>query len=252
MSIVQIDNNRFSAIKVSIDNRFFMIINVYMPTDTAENFPLFAECLGEMYALIENRGIESVFVLGDFNAHPDEPFCNELLNLCSEHELMCVDIDNLGIRSSTFTFISEAHGCRRWLDHCVVTRSAGQTVESAEVVYDSYWSDHLPLLIKCNINAIRVKTTLKKTAYNEVIWGERKSGEISNYLKYCHNKLKNIDLPPEFSYCVDNVCCDPFHKNLIKDLYTKIVSTLCEGAIHSRDTVPRRNKVKSVMGWNNM
>lgn len=151
VTIVQRENNRFSAISVLVNNRSFMVINVYMPTDKGENLPLFTECLGEMYAMTENSDIESVFVLGDFNAHPGESFCNELLQFCSEHELMFADMGSRGFQSGTFTYTSDAHGCRRWLEHCIVTRSAGLIIESARVSYYSYWSDHFPLIVKCNV-----------------------------------------------------------------------------------------------------
>ncbi|CAG9122649.1 unnamed protein product [Plutella xylostella] len=53
----------------------------------------------------------------------------------------------LGLSSNTYTFISKAHGTRRWLDHCLTTTAAWSTVVSARVLYDVGWSDHLPLAI---------------------------------------------------------------------------------------------------------
>jgi hypothetical protein len=171
-----------------------------------------------MYAMIDNSDIETVFVLGDFNAHPGESFCSELLTFCSERELICEDINNLGIQSGTYTLICEAHGCKRWLDHCIATQSAVRTIVNVKVIYDSYWSDHFPMLINCNIQAIRVKTTTNMPVYNSVVWGERKPYEINEYTEYCNNILKSVDLLPEFSLCADNYCIEPLHKNMINDL----------------------------------
>lgn len=70
MIIVQSENNRLSAIIVLVNNRSFMVINVYISTNKDENLTLFTEYHGEMYVMITNSDIESVFVLGDFNAPP--------------------------------------------------------------------------------------------------------------------------------------------------------------------------------------
>ncbi|XP_049886854.1 uncharacterized protein LOC126381425 [Pectinophora gossypiella] len=43
---------------------------VYMPTESNDNLVEFTECLGEMTAIIDSHCVESVFMLGDFNAYP--------------------------------------------------------------------------------------------------------------------------------------------------------------------------------------
>lgn len=63
-----------------------------------------------------------MIVLGDFNSHPNELFYTELMCFCDEQEWICADVGKLGIDSQTFTFISDAHGSKRWLDHCIVTK----------------------------------------------------------------------------------------------------------------------------------
>lgn len=137
---------RLAAIKIVRDDRSILVISVYMPTASVDNLIEFTECLSEIHALIESSAIESVFVLGDFNAHPGELFSNLLLDFC--YEQSCVDMDLLPI--STYTFVSDAHGSRRWLDHCVTTGAAGHSVCNVSVLYGVYWSDHFPLLVKCD------------------------------------------------------------------------------------------------------
>lgn len=67
-------------------------------------------------------------MLGDFNAQSGESFCDDLLEFRSEHELLCEDLNSLGILSGLFTFINEVYGCSRWLDQCIATHSAGQAI----------------------------------------------------------------------------------------------------------------------------
>ncbi|CAH2093497.1 unnamed protein product [Euphydryas editha] len=133
VTVIDCVSPRLSAIKVSLENKFIIVFSVYMPTDSSENLLEFTECLSEISAIVEASNIETVYVLGDFNAHPDELFCNELLNFCSEQEWLCADIEKLGLGSNSYTFVSDAHGCER-LDHCVVTQSAWLTVTDIKAI----------------------------------------------------------------------------------------------------------------------
>ncbi|VVC95781.1 unnamed protein product [Leptidea sinapis] len=137
-----------------------------------------------MAALIEERSVEAVYVLGDFNAHSGTRFGGELPSFCSDHSLLCVDIELLP--TNTHTYISEAHGSRRWLDHCVATSAARDTVKTVHVEYGVYWSDHLPLVITCEMSAIISKVNL--TAFDSlqgIKWGHRPDAQIDVYNKYC-------------------------------------------------------------------
>ncbi|XP_073947099.1 uncharacterized protein [Choristoneura fumiferana] len=169
VSVIQCKSVRLVAIKLILNDRPVIVMSVYMPSDSAVNLSEFTECLGEIYSIVESNDVESVFVLGDFNAHPGESFYLELLNFCNEQTLTCVDMDLLP--SDTYTYVSDAHGCRRWLDHCVVTSAARVTVVSAAVLYNVYWSDHYPLLLKCNFNLVKAKVMRSnKFSCNKVMW----------------------------------------------------------------------------------
>lgn len=78
VSIIKCHSERLVAIQVSVCSRSFLVFSVYMPTNGLDNLPEFTHCLGEMNAIIDNNNIDSVFMLGDFNAHPSELFYSEL------------------------------------------------------------------------------------------------------------------------------------------------------------------------------
>ncbi|CAH2211487.1 jg18287 [Pararge aegeria aegeria] len=151
VSVVNCSNDRIMAIRVDIDLRSFLVFNVYMPTDEIDNLPDFSNCLAKVSAIVEEYNVSSVYMLGDFNAHPSARFGIELRHFCDEQEWVWADITKLGNSTDTFTFISESHGSRRWLDHCLTTESAWKSVLSADVMYDVSWSDHFPLRIVCDI-----------------------------------------------------------------------------------------------------
>lgn len=193
VSVIKCSNNRVVAVKVQLYDRSFILCSVYMPTDSIQNLPDFTDCLGILRAIIESGDSEAIYVLGDFNAHPGELFDVELANFCTENEWFCVDKDKLGKYPDTFTFISQTHGSLRWLDHCIVTKSALQTISEVRVDYNVFVSDHFPLEVTCNLLVIPPKLEVEFIRCNKVIWGERDSCQISIYSNLCHNRLRNID-----------------------------------------------------------
>ncbi|XP_045502143.1 uncharacterized protein LOC123699266 [Colias croceus] len=134
VTVVKCNSVRLAAIKIELSDRSILIFSVYMPTESNENLVEFTECLSEMTAIIDSHNVQSVFMLGDYNAHPGESFATELLTFCAEQSWSCVDLELMPVDSHTF--VSDAHGCRRWLDHCLVTSAARQSVSAAYNMYD--------------------------------------------------------------------------------------------------------------------
>lgn len=248
--VVPCDNPRVCAIKIRMSDRPLLVFSVYMPTDSVNNLPDFMDCLGTVSAIIDSCNIEATFIIGDFNAHPNELFYNELLGYCHENDLTCVDTEKLGVMSGAFTFLSEAHGSTRWLDHCVVTKSALCSVVNVNIKYDVLCSDHFPLFIECNVESIRPKHKCKKIVNNKIIWGERSADEINCFTKECNKRLRLVDFPLEMAFCADKICTDSKHSRVIDKLYCNIVTALIESAVASREERCARQSSNNVIGWN--
>lgn len=250
VSIIECDDVRFTAIKIEVNDRSIIVICVYMPTNAAENLPFFTECLGRISAIIEeHRETESVYVLGDFNAHPEELFWKELVQFCDEQHWCCIDMERLGCVSGTHTFTSDAHGCNRWLDHSIVTTSARETVRNVWVMYDVFWSDHLPMFIECDIGVVQVKCNNTKVPYNDIVWGERENAQIDLYHSICHEKLKQVDFPSELMHCGDKMCCDPSHYIFLDEMYKNVINLMQSASRQSSKQKCCRKK-GYIAGWN--
>ncbi|KAJ0170988.1 hypothetical protein K1T71_013760 [Dendrolimus kikuchii] len=246
VSVIPCSCPRIAGIRISTNDKPIIVLSVYMPVDCADNLPEFTDCLGEISAIIDENDVENVFILGDFNAHPGERFYNELLRYSEEQDLVCADVNKLCL-TDTFSFISDAHGSRRWLDHCIVTKAAWLCVENTYVKYDVYWSDHFPLIVQCNLNGIKQKTMLN-TAYisNKIIWKDRTVAQIEEYKSFCDSHLKDI---VNLIECTKLRCSDENHKNIINNLYKQIVNILGQAAsVTYVGKVYSRKKV--VYGWN--
>ncbi|XP_061718862.1 uncharacterized protein LOC133526321 [Cydia pomonella] len=251
VSVVQCSNMRLCAVKIMTnDNRHLIVVSVYMPTDCSENLAEFTDCLGAVSAIIEEHGIESVFLMGDFNAHPNERFYNEMINYCNEQKWCCVDVNNLGINSDTYTFISDAHLCRRWLDHFVLTQAAVPSVRKVYVKHCVTWSDHLPIVLECDLDIIVPKITSEINKGNKnVIWGERTMEQIDLYNKECHKRLRLIEFPSDLRQCGDKCCREPSHRHVLNALYNDIVFSLRTAATVGREEKQCKAKQR-IVGWN--
>ncbi|XP_026744251.1 uncharacterized protein LOC113505646 [Trichoplusia ni] len=248
VTVIQCKSVRLSAIKVSTaTSRSFIVFSVYMPVDVTENLAEFTSCLGEISAIIESCDLESIYIMGDFNAHPSEAFGKELINFCSEQKWICVDLERLGITSDTYTYISDSHGSRRWLDHCLVTENAWSTVTNINVKYDVYWSDHFPLILSCNINMISPKIVHSVRVPNKIVWGTRDTKQIEQYNKICNSLFRDLDYPTEFTGCDGKLCNNVDHKVIISNMYNNIVKILREWAV--RSYILHKKKPR-VIGWN--
>lgn len=249
VNLVPCKSDRLIAIKITLANKEILIFSIYMPTDANENLIEFTNCLGEIVSIIDNCGIETVFMLGDFNAHPNQLFAVEMNNFCDNQSWICADMKVLGEGSDTYTFVSDAHGCRRWLDHCLVTEAAWSSIVNVRVIQDVYWSDHLPVAVECNLDLIKPKKIVTSKSFNKVIWGDRNKKQIDMYEQICNSKLRLIDFPSELRSCADNDCNDASHKRVIDELYRDIVKSMTVAATLSRDCREAR-KGGYVPGWN--
>lgn len=251
-SVIQCDNPRISAIKLTSSDKEILVFSVYMPNNSVDNLPEFVQCVSTINALIVNESaVETVFVLGDFNAHPGELFSNELLSFCEEHNWICADLDKLGIVSGTFTYLSDAHGCKRWLDHCLTTKAGFQSVLDVYVKYGVFCSDHYPLIIECNISVVKSKLCdyNLKPGSKQIVRGERTHIEVDKYTNKCNELLKLIDFPADLvAYC-DHSCNNSDHVVILDDLYHKITNALSEASLQSKE-VTCSSRSSRVIGWN--
>ncbi|XP_052751474.1 uncharacterized protein LOC128200826 [Galleria mellonella] len=248
VSVIKCESSRIIAINAETSDKQMIIMSVYMPTDDSENLTEFTHCLGEICAIVENNDSQTVFILGDYNAHPHGQFGKELLHFCTEQQLICADIEKLGLNSDSYTFISDAHGTKSWLDHILVTQASWKSITEINILYDIYWSDHFPIQIKCNINILQSKIAINGRHCNKILWGIRDYEQIQLYNNYCNKKLSKIEFPSELANCCDRECSDPIHKTIINQLYSNIVNTLAEAAARSHDRPVGRRRC--VTGWN--
>ena len=119
---------RLMAIEISNGNKNVLVLNVYIPFDSSDNFDESIFYLSKINDIIEERSSSYDLALGDYNAnirtddygHVTKRFRTELLNVCIEEVLHIIDKIHL-VGNDNFTFISDLHNTLSWLDHSIGT-----------------------------------------------------------------------------------------------------------------------------------
>ncbi|XP_045455984.1 uncharacterized protein LOC123665768 [Melitaea cinxia] len=248
VSVINCSSVRLTAIRGTIGGKSIIVFSVYMPTDAPDNSVEFVNCLGEIDAIVENNDVEAVYMLGDYNAHPGQPFWLELREYCSDKKWVCADTEKLGIMSNTITFISDIDGSMRWLDHCIVTQTAWKTISNVRVDSDVHWSDHFPLIIEIILDKVVSKINTENYKCNKILWQSRSEAQTGRYHDICHEQLRHIDFPVSLTSCAGGMCHDVTHRRTLDDLYSRVVNIL-SGAAELTYKDQNFNK-KRVTGWN--
>lgn len=253
VTVISCDNPRVCAIRVDTPASPFIVVCVYMPINKPANLPVFTDCMGTVSAISNEYSNEPIYILGDFNAHPNELFFKELESMCDELKWVCIDKKMLALTSDTFTYIDPASGSKRWLDHCVMSLSAEVSVCNVYVMYDMMWSDHFPVICECNLGCLTSVKITPVEHVNKVGWGERTLDQIALYRVECHKRLRLIDFPGEFVKCADLYCSNPNHIYSIDKMYSDIVLALSQAAAEGRGderAQSKRCRPEHIAGWN--
>ena len=143
--LIYVDEKRLLGLKITSSNATILLLNVYLPFQTDDNADEYLEILGKIQAISDSFESTNIFIIGDFNVdikNPSlfTPFLNTFINDCH-----LIASDTLLLSSDAFTYVSDAHGSRSWLDHVLTTHSSHSSISDIEVKYDCVSSDHLPL-----------------------------------------------------------------------------------------------------------
>ena len=103
----EFDDNRIIGIKYKRQDVDILLLSVYLPYKSADNFDEFLHCLNKIIQIMHNHTSPYVYVLGDFNADSTLILIGSL-QICDVNLLIISDRAHLPM--DTFTFISNAHG----------------------------------------------------------------------------------------------------------------------------------------------
>ena len=259
VEILYYDDVRLIGLQIVTGNETMLILCVYMPVCTAENLDDFVMYLGKIRAIVMASETANVIVIGDFNAPIDSRFGRQLSDFCDEYCYIRSDLEFLGHNADIYTFVSEAHDSVSWLDHCICTTGAHNSILSVTIGDKSPITDHLPLIVVMSYNS--VMSTVQSSNCNNrnncananlctrrVKWENQSKECINNYTAMTMKMISEIDRHKEAELCSDVKCVDTAHSNAIDKLYMDVVSALesSAGIALSADKIYRGN---ATPGW---
>ena len=147
-SLVNYSDPRVLGMRLSAGGTDTLIINVYLPYYSAENFEEYLLYIGKITNFIAESETNNIFIIGDFNADLHSPFHREWLAYADENNFHFSDIKRL--QCSTFSHINHGSLSKSWIDHCLASETADQSVTDIFVLYDDFLSDPLPLMVEVN------------------------------------------------------------------------------------------------------
>ena len=160
-------------------------------------------------------------------------------------------IDKCLLPSSSFTFISQAHGTTSWLDHCITTADGRSIISDAYITDNVVCSDLFPLTVNvlCNIDS-KFDCGYKRKQVNLPKWRTASDLDKSAYTICTNENLSNICIPINALLCKQSNCTTH-----CKDM--DLFYNSSDSALKTSDTncIPMLNTVKnysfcSIAAWN--
>ena len=145
---------RLCGIMIQINNCEIMCLNVYMPCDDwseDDKCAEYMEVLSEIQQLIHTHNPAHVIYGGDMNTDltRNTPRAYALRNFISDFNLtVCIDARDAQV---PYTYVSPNCLTSR-IDNFLTTANLGQKVLECAIIDKLFFSDHVPLKVKLDIN----------------------------------------------------------------------------------------------------
>ena len=237
--------------KVSINNKQFFIINLYMPYQCAENEAEYLEKLGELSSILEGIDVTSYILVGDWNANLGQTgqalFAKYLTEFCDEHSL--INSSKVLLPSDSFTYVSSSWGTVSWLDHAVCSADMHSIISSIGVAYGIAQDDHMPVCLDLNISSLPSLSERNVAESGSINWDRVDYQELELYRDATDYYLSELKIPSAVK-CIDVNCKVSTHVHDAYALYEGVVNCL-RIAGQEIGLVGRANGTKFAKpGWN--
>ena len=250
-NIIKYEDTRILGLEIECNNAILLFLCVYLPYECDMFYDDYIFYLNKIKIIIESANTPYVYVLGDFNAdiQSDSVFGSELVEFCNLNKLDF--IDRIILPSSSFTFISQAHGTTSWLDHCITTAAGRSLISNAFITDNVICSDHFPLSIniECSID-LTYDYNFQMKHVNLPQWRTANDLDKNAYTICTNEKLSNIKIPINALLCKESNCTihckdiDIFYNNIVAALKTS--GTECIPMSHT----DKNSSFRTVAGWN--
>ena len=248
-------NERIIGLVLNINNVEYLLLNVYLPVDknSIESYHDFKTCLGEIEALIREKGINNIIISGDFNSNPNKKtLWNELKSFCNEFNLCITDYDRLA--PDSFTYLSPSCFSESWLDHILCSKHLVTKIKNIEILHDLALDDHFPMSFTLNI-AQRISMNSTDESLNTfdvkkfIRWDRLTNKNLVDYSSNIIKSLKNLENRKlNCITCYESDCRNKDHIDSLNNMFD-VIKTIIQKA--SNNLVEEKQTKKNIVpGWN--
>ena len=240
-----------TGIKITISNRTYVILCVYMPYESHAHEDLFLENLGTIKAVIEELDTTCISVLGDWNSDisdSESVVFRHFKQFCEENSWLLSS--ELLLQVNTFTYLSERWDSTSWLDHCVSTSDGHNVIQSIDVLYSFCTSDHIPICIDVSLELVPQVEGLSTHECQKISWDRVSDECINSYAEATKCNLKNVNIPHDAIICNNVNCTDDAHISAINLFYDNIIESMKNANDELVSRQGRTKPYKCRPGWN--
>ena len=251
ITVIRLDVDWCIGVQFKINNREFVILNVYTPFESRHNEDEFLNRLGFINSFISDHPSSCIFIVGDMNSDLSDNnsmFAKHIVQFCEDNNLILSS--QLLLPSNSFSYISEAWNSTSWLDHCISTADAHASISSMEIVYDAAFYDHVPvgMTIECE-SLPEVTQQVESTSTPKLDWSKLSDEEVLLFYGRADRLLNEVFLPKDAILCCNVNCNLSVHNMELCTMYNSIVGALLE-ASKPCCSQHKDNGHKNKPGWN--
>ena len=255
IKIIDKSDTNFLCAELKYNDRKILLINCYLPHyDDGRNLEIYIDLLHRINSLILASMYSDVIIMGDFNCDVNSILFDELEIFCEQNSYNISDVDILLKDSNSFTYVSDATGNTRWLDHLVTSSIMHRCINDIRVLNEFILSDHRPIIVEFDF-VLDNPSVIKRPGLNSnnnninIKWSLLSESLISQYKTNTIN-YSNLIIPNSVTYLneVDNTIIS---KDITK-YYNEIINVFSNSSnfLVSNRTVSNGNKRRNIPGWN--
>ena len=221
-----------------------LILNVYLPYYSNENYDEYLHYVGKITAIVEDHDHNDIMIIGDFNADINSPFFREWDDLRETADLLFIDVEKLP--AGSYTHINSGCLSKSWVDHALVTSTVNRCIDHVEIVYDDFNSDHLPLCMSLKFQMLPTQIDSPEPEMR-IKWDFEDDVKASLFFQALTDKI-NSD-PSQF-LCHDMHCHIDSHGRILNAMWCNFVKIVSVEAKRIFGLVTTRGRV--IPGWNDL
>ena len=250
---VQMTSSRICAVKLVLQQRTYLLFNVYMPCDVRKNFSEYASILDETRNICQQLNVSNYVLGGDFNtsfSRHSSAFTNHIKHVMEEENMYCcLSHEKANIN---YTFVNPADvNSRHVIDHFFVNHDLyGAVMDHFSVHEGDNVSFHEAIVLKLNLD-VEYLSLSDRIYVKKPQWNKASHGELSRYRNVLDDLLGEVDVPWDAIRC-DNVMCNDRanHCDRIQVFHDSLVNACL---LASDSCIPKTGskpvKTRNVAGW---